>query len=38
MKTLELSLGCCNYDRTRAIFDGRVGIEGCTVEIGRAHV
>lgn len=31
MKTLELSLGCCNYDRTRAIFDGRVGIEGCTV-------
>ena len=29
MKTLELSLGCCNYDRTRAIFDGRVGIEGC---------
>ena len=29
MKTLELSLGCCNYDRTRAVFDGRVGIEGC---------
>ena len=31
MKQLELSLGCCNYDRTRAIFDGRVSIEGCTV-------
>lgn len=31
MKTLELSLGCCNYDRTRALFDGRVAIEGCNV-------
>ncbi len=31
MKTLELSLGCCNYDRTRAIFEGRVAIEGCNV-------
>jgi len=31
MKTLEVSLGCCNYDRTRAIFEGRVAIEGCNV-------
>jgi 4,5-dihydroxyphthalate decarboxylase len=31
MKTLELSLGCCNYDRTRALFDGRVAIEGCSL-------
>ncbi len=29
--TLELSLGCCNYDRTRAIFDGRVQAEGCSL-------
>jgi 4,5-dihydroxyphthalate decarboxylase len=31
MKTLELNLACCNYDRTKAIFDGRVAIEGCSV-------
>ena len=29
MPTLRLSLGCCAYDRTRALFDGRVAIEGC---------
>lgn len=29
--SLELSLACCDYDRTRAIFDGRVRIEGCDV-------
>ncbi len=28
---LELSLAVGNYDRTRAIFDGRVAIEGCRV-------
>jgi 4,5-dihydroxyphthalate decarboxylase len=28
-KTLTLSLGCCDYDRTRALFDGRATIEGC---------
>jgi 4,5-dihydroxyphthalate decarboxylase len=28
---LPLSLACCNYDRTAALFDGRVGIEGCDV-------
>ncbi len=26
---LSLSLGCCQYDRTRALFDGRVKVEGC---------
>jgi 4,5-dihydroxyphthalate decarboxylase len=29
MGKLTISLACCDYDRTRAIFDGRVGIEGC---------
>jgi len=28
---LELSLAVCDYDRTRAIFDGRALIEGCDV-------
>ncbi len=28
-KKLSLSLACCQYDRTRALFDGRVGVEGC---------
>ena len=27
--SLELSLACCDYDRTRALFDGRVRIDGC---------
>ncbi len=31
MSALQLSMGCCNYDRTRALFDGRVRIEGCEV-------
>jgi 4,5-dihydroxyphthalate decarboxylase len=31
VRKLELSLGCCDYDRTRAIFDGRVHIDGCDV-------
>ena len=35
MAKLAISLACCDYDRTRAIFDGRVGIEGCEV-IGTA--
>lgn len=35
MARLTLSLACCDYDRTRALFDGRVGIEGCEV-IGTA--
>ena len=29
--TVQLSLAVCDYDRTRAIFDGRVKIEGCDV-------
>ena len=28
---LQLSLAVCDYDRTRAIFDGRATIEGCDV-------
>ncbi len=28
---LKLSLSVCDYDRTRAIFDGRAPIEGCDV-------
>ncbi len=28
---LHLSLSVCNYDRTAALFDGRVSIEGCDV-------
>ena len=35
MAKLTISLACCDYDRTRAIFDGRVGVEGCEV-IGTA--
>jgi 4,5-dihydroxyphthalate decarboxylase len=31
MRKLEISLGCCDYDRTRALFDGRVQIDGCDV-------
>ena len=31
MPKLQISLGCCNYDRTKAIFDGRAPIEGCEV-------
>lgn len=31
MTRLKISLGCCDYDRTRALFDGRVGIESCDV-------
>ena len=27
--TVQLSLAVCDYDRTRAIFDGRAKIEGC---------
>ncbi len=28
---VQLSLAVCDYDRTRAIFDGRAPIEGCSV-------
>lgn len=27
--SLQLSLACCDYDRTRALFDGRVRVDGC---------
>ncbi|HLH95697.1 MAG TPA: ABC transporter substrate-binding protein [Xanthobacteraceae bacterium] len=29
--SLSLSLAVCDYDRTRAIFDGRAVIEGCSI-------
>jgi 4,5-dihydroxyphthalate decarboxylase len=29
--TLPLSLAVCDYDRTRAIFDGRATVEGCAI-------
>jgi 4,5-dihydroxyphthalate decarboxylase len=29
--TVQLSLAVCDYDRTRAIFDGRAKVEGCNI-------
>ncbi|HEY6821875.1 MAG TPA: ABC transporter substrate-binding protein [Burkholderiales bacterium] len=29
MAKLRISLSCCDYDRTQALFDGRVQVEGC---------
>lgn len=31
MNKLRISLACCDYDRCRALFDGRAPIEGCEV-------
>jgi 4,5-dihydroxyphthalate decarboxylase len=31
MSKLPLTIACWDYDRTRAIMDGRVGVEGCDV-------
>jgi 4,5-dihydroxyphthalate decarboxylase len=31
LKKLQISVGCCNYDRTSAILDGRAPVEGCEV-------
>jgi 4,5-dihydroxyphthalate decarboxylase len=31
MAQVALNLACCDYDRTRALFDGRVRIDGCEV-------
>jgi 4,5-dihydroxyphthalate decarboxylase len=31
MSKLQISLACCDYDRTRAIFDGRATVDGCDV-------
>ena len=31
LKRVTISVGCCDYDRTRAVLDGRVPIEGCEV-------
>lgn len=35
MAKLQLSLGVCDYDRTRAVLDGRAPVEGCDI-IGAA--
>src|SRR5919204_2327370 len=35
MAKLKISLACCDYDRTRALFDGRAPVDGCEV-IGTA--
>lgn len=31
MAKLTISLACCDYDRTHALFDGRVQVEGCEI-------
>ena len=31
MPKLQISLACCDYDRTKAIFNGRAPIEDCEV-------
>jgi 4,5-dihydroxyphthalate decarboxylase len=31
LKKLQISVGCCNYDRTAAVLDGRAPVEGCEV-------
>ena len=31
MTKLTISLAACDYDRTRAIFDGRVQVKGCEI-------
>ncbi len=37
MARLQISLACCAYDRTTAIFDGRAPIEGCEVLATPMH-
>jgi 4,5-dihydroxyphthalate decarboxylase len=31
MARLTISLACCDYDRTRAVLDGRVPVDGCDI-------
>src|SRR2546421_1452805 len=31
MAKLTLSLACCDYDRTRAVLDGRAAVDGCDI-------
>ena len=33
MALIKLSLSVCDYDRTRAVIDGRALIEGCDVTV-----
>jgi 4,5-dihydroxyphthalate decarboxylase len=37
MARLQISLSCCAYDRTTAVFDGRAPIEGCDVLATPMH-
>jgi 4,5-dihydroxyphthalate decarboxylase len=37
MARLQISLACCAYDRTTAIFDGRAPIDGCEVLATPMH-
>ena len=37
MPRLQISLACCAYDRTTAIFDGRAPIEGCEIFATPMH-
>ena len=37
MARLQISLACCAYDRTTAIFAGRAPIEGCEVFATPMH-
>src|SRR3954467_10891777 len=37
MANLKLTLACWDYDRTRALFDGRVRLEGIDLELWSTH-
>ena len=37
MANLKLTLACWDYDRTRALFDGRVRPEGVDLELWSTH-
>ncbi|MEA3182698.1 MAG: hypothetical protein QOI59_6221, partial [Gammaproteobacteria bacterium] len=37
MANLKLTLACWDYDRTRALFDGRVRPEGIDLELWSSH-
>jgi hypothetical protein len=37
MANLKVTLACWDYDRTRALFDGRVKIEGVDLELWSTH-
>jgi hypothetical protein len=37
MANLKLTLACWDYDRTRALFEGRVKVEGVDLELWSTH-